>query len=72
MTLFIVFTQEQDGGFSAMVPSLPGCFSEGDTLEEAQKNIQEAIELYLEDEEIDEELLSAKQIFTSIDFPLKK
>lgn len=72
MTLFIVFTQEQDGGFSAMVPSLPGCFSEGDTLEEAQKNIQEAIELYLENEEIDDELLSAKQIFTSIDLPLKK
>jgi predicted RNase H-like HicB family nuclease len=32
-----------------MVPSLPGCISEGDTKEEALKNIREAIELYLEE-----------------------
>ena len=43
-----VFTSEEDGGFSVSVPELPGCFSEGDTFEEAQKNIKEAIELYLE------------------------
>jgi predicted RNase H-like HicB family nuclease len=30
-----------------MVPSLPGCISEGETKEEALKNIREAIELYL-------------------------
>lgn len=35
-------------GFSVEVPSLPGCVSEGDTFEEAQKNIKEAIELYCE------------------------
>jgi len=35
------------------VPSLPGCISEGDTVEEALKNIQEAIELYLEPVEDD-------------------
>jgi predicted RNase H-like HicB family nuclease len=34
---------------SARVPSLPGCISEGDTKEEALKNIREAIELYLEE-----------------------
>ncbi len=43
-----VFTSEEDGGFSVSVPGLPGCFSEGDTFEEAQKKIKEAIELYLE------------------------
>ncbi len=31
-----------------IVPSLPGCISEGDTREEALLNIKEAIELYLE------------------------
>ncbi|MEW6566553.1 MAG: type II toxin-antitoxin system HicB family antitoxin [Chloroflexota bacterium] len=36
------------GGFTAYVPSLPGCISEGDTQEEALANIQEAIRLYLE------------------------
>jgi predicted RNase H-like HicB family nuclease len=46
-----VFLKESDGGFSVIVPSLPGCVSQGDTFEEALKNIQEAIELYLEGEE---------------------
>ena len=32
----------------AMVPALPGCHSQGDTLQEAQRNVTEAIELYLE------------------------
>lgn len=45
-----VFTSEVDGGFSVSVPELSGCFSEGATFEEAQKNIKEAIELYLEPE----------------------
>lgn len=45
-----VFTQEEDGGYSASVPALPGCFSQGDTFEEAQKNIRTAIRLYLKDD----------------------
>lgn len=45
----VVFLTEKDGGYSASVPALPGCFSQGDTFEEAVKNIKEAIGLYLED-----------------------
>lgn len=45
-----VFIEEADGGYSVMVPSLPGCFSQGDSFEKAVTNIKEAIELYLEDE----------------------
>ena len=37
-----------EGGYTVYVPSLPGCISEGDTLEEALVNIRKAIELYLE------------------------
>ena len=37
-----------DGGFTALVPALPGCISEGDTHDEALNNIKDAIELYLE------------------------
>lgn len=38
----------EDKGYTASVPSLPGCISEGDTREEAIKNIKEAIDHYLE------------------------
>ncbi len=43
-----------EGGYTAVVPSLPGCISEGSTKEEALKNIQEALELYLEPVEDDQ------------------
>jgi len=48
MKLKVVLEPSQEGGFTTYVPSLPGCISEGDTKEEALKNIREAIELYLE------------------------
>jgi predicted RNase H-like HicB family nuclease len=51
MKLKVVLEPSDEGGFTVYVPSLPGCISEGDTLEEALANIQEAIELYLEEEE---------------------
>ena len=39
----------EDGGFWAEVPDLPGCYTEGDTLDELERNLREAIALYLED-----------------------
>lgn len=48
MKFKIVLEKSDEGGFTAYVPSLPGCISEGNSEEEAVKNIQEAIELYLE------------------------
>jgi predicted RNase H-like HicB family nuclease len=39
----------ESGGFTVTVPSLPGCFSEGDTEQEALANIRDAIDLYIED-----------------------
>ena len=44
----VIFTPQEEGGFTVEVPDLPGCVSEGDTFEEAEENIREAIELYLE------------------------
>lgn len=38
----------EDGGFTVSCPALPGCHSQGDTVEEALTNIREAIELCLE------------------------
>jgi len=39
---------KKSGGFTVTIPALPGCISEGDTFEEALKNIKEAAILYLE------------------------
>lgn len=38
---------QKRGGFTVTVPALPGCVSEGETIEEALTNIQDAIEGYL-------------------------
>jgi predicted RNase H-like HicB family nuclease len=45
-----VFQEEKEGGYSAWVPSLPGCASQGESFEETVENIKESIELYLESE----------------------
>ncbi len=39
---------EEEGGYSVLVPGLAGCVSQGESREEALKNIKEAIELYLD------------------------
>jgi predicted RNase H-like HicB family nuclease len=49
MKYTVVLLRENDGGYVVTVPALPGCVSQGDSREEALKNIEEAIELYLED-----------------------
>ena len=48
MKLTVILEPSDEGGFTAYVPALPGCISEGDTRDQALKNIREAIELYLE------------------------
>jgi predicted RNase H-like HicB family nuclease len=53
MNLKVILEPSDEGGFTAIVPSLPGCISEGDTREEALTNIREAIELYLDPVEDD-------------------
>lgn len=54
MKLQVVLESSDEGGFTATVPALPGCISEGETREEALKNIEEAIRLYLEPVEDDQ------------------
>ena len=45
----VVLEQEEDGGYVASVPALPGCVSQGDDRLQAMANIRQAIELYVED-----------------------
>lgn len=48
MNLKVVLEPSDEGGYTVYVPSLPGCISEGETKDEALRNIKEAIELYIE------------------------
>lgn len=52
MRQVIIYTDE-NGEWCASCPSLPGCYSQGDTHEETTKNIREAIQLYVEALEAD-------------------
>lgn len=44
-----IFSHEEDGAYFVSVPSLSGCFSQGDNFEEARRNVDEATQLYLRD-----------------------
>ena len=49
MDFDVVLEKQEEGGYTAYVPALPGCISEGETKAKAVKNIREAISLYLEE-----------------------
>ena len=41
--------KEEEGGYTVLVPALPGCITYGETVEEAIEMAKEAIELYVEE-----------------------
>jgi predicted RNase H-like HicB family nuclease len=47
LTYTVELKPQKEGGFTVTVPSLPGCISEGETVEEALNNIKDAVEGYL-------------------------
>jgi predicted RNase H-like HicB family nuclease len=52
MTLYdfkVILEPDDTGGYVVSCPSIPGCYSQGETIDEALANIKEAIELCLED-----------------------
>jgi predicted RNase H-like HicB family nuclease len=44
----VIIEKSENGGYVAFVPDLPGCHTQGDTLEDVRKYIKDAIQLYLE------------------------
>ena len=44
----VIESSSKEGGYHAWCPALPGCHSQGETLEEAKRNIIEAIQCHLE------------------------
>lgn len=70
ISLAVLFRPESEGGFTATVPSLPGCITYGKDLPEAHHMIEEAISLYIEDMIADGESLpatDAPSYFTQLD-----
>ena len=61
MEIKIILEEQEEGGYTIYVPSLPGCISEGETEKEAISNIKEAIELWLEPDP--NEIVSIKNNF---------
>jgi predicted RNase H-like HicB family nuclease len=51
MKLKVILEPSDEGGYTVYVPALPGCISEGETMEEALANIREASELYLHEQD---------------------
>jgi len=49
MKYLVTFEKAADGSIWARVPDLDGCYSSGDTIDEAKENVKDAISLYLED-----------------------
>jgi antitoxin HicB len=45
----VILVPQPEGGYFVECPSLPGCYSQGETVDEAVANIREAIELALDD-----------------------
>lgn len=48
MDYLVIFEKASDGSIWAKVPDLPGCYSYGETLDEAKIQIKEAIEFHIE------------------------
>lgn len=47
LTYTVIFERDPEGGYVSFVPMLPGCMSQGDTFEQAQENIKDAIQGYI-------------------------
>ena len=57
----VLLEENEDGGYTVTCPALPGCISEGDTVEDALANIREAIALYLRAIQKENTLLSKQK-----------
>jgi predicted RNase H-like HicB family nuclease len=67
-TFPVVLLPQPEGGYFVQCPTLPGCYSQGETIDEALVNIREAIELVLEDMEASGEPVpqSGSPVFTEV------
>lgn len=67
----IILEKEEEGGYHAFCPALPGCHTQGETFDEVLKNIEDAVKLYIESlkahgESIPEEDITIKPLKIAI------
>jgi len=69
--LSIICSKQDNGAYFAICPEIKGCFTQGDTYEEAFTNLKELVEITvkeeLSDEELQEILLSKVKIFSELE-----
>jgi antitoxin HicB len=68
----VILVPEEEGGYSVEVPALPGCFTQGETKEEAISMAKEAIELYLESCRAHSELIPRESGIESLTVAVKE
>lgn len=66
-TYAAAFTKEADGGYSVRFPQLDGCFTQGDTLEEAMAHAREAMSLHLYGMEEDGEAIPEAELLPKVE-----
>jgi predicted RNase H-like HicB family nuclease len=63
----VLLREEPEGGYTVIVPSLPGCVTYGETLDEAKRMAKEAIELYIQTlKELGEEIQTDEGTFECV------
>jgi predicted RNase H-like HicB family nuclease len=62
VTLKVLIHSAEEGGYWAEVPALPGCVSQGETMDELRSNVREAIEGWLMAEDAGAETTAADQV----------
>ena len=65
-TFNVLIEADEDGGYIGSVPELPGCLTQGDTLDELMSNVREAIELCLEVQAEEESVFKAESHFVGV------
>jgi len=57
----VIYQYDLEGGVTAFVPTLPGCHTQGETLEEAEFNVKDAIALYIQSLKAHQESIPQEQ-----------
>ena len=69
--LSMICSKQSNGSYFAICPEIKGCFTQGDTYEEASANLKELVELTIREEltdiDIEEILMSKTKIFTEFE-----